>query len=55
MAKSKHYCADCDTHFGGSPNHITPEEHANIEHEGGFFRGIKDGNWEDWEKRQLNY
>lgn len=54
MSRAKHYCADCDTHFGGDPNNITPEEHANIEHNGGMFRGIKDGNYRDW-KRQKQF
>lgn len=51
MAKAKHYCAECQTHFGGPPNYISPEEHANIEHDGGIFRGIKDGNFRDWKRR----
>lgn len=54
MPKSRHYCADCDTHFGGPPDNITPEEHAEIEHNGGIFRGVEDGNYKDW-KRKENY
>lgn len=52
MAEAKHYCATCDTHFGGPPNYISPEEHANIAHEGGVFRGIENADWKDWERRQ---
>lgn len=51
MAKSKHYCATCDTHFGGSPNYITPKEHADIAHDGGLCRGIKNGDWRDWKRK----
>lgn len=50
MVESKHYCADCDTHYGGSPNYISPEEHADIAHEGKFFRGVENGNWKDWKE-----
>lgn len=52
MARSKHYCADCDTHFGGPPNNVTPEQHAEVAHDGGIFRGIKDGNYKDWNRKQ---
>lgn len=52
MARAKHYCADCETHFGGPPNNITPEEHANTAHNGGMFRGVRNGNYEDWKRKQ---
>lgn len=52
MARAKHYCATCDTHFGSDPNNVTPEEHANIEHDGGMFRGVKNGNYKDWKRKQ---
>jgi hypothetical protein len=52
MARAKHYCADCDSHFGGSPNNITPEEHANIAHNSGMFRGVQNGNYKDWKRKQ---
>lgn len=52
MARAKHYCADCDTHFGGPPNYVTPQEHADIAHDGGVFRGIENGNYEDWQRRE---
>lgn len=48
MPRSKHYCADCDTHFGGSPNNVTPQEHADIEHNGSMFRGVENGSYKDW-------
>lgn len=51
MARAKHYCRDCDTHFGGPPNSISPEEHADIAHEQGLFRGIRDGDKWDWQRR----
>lgn len=51
MVESKHYCADCQTHFGGSPNYVTPEEHADIAHGGGWFRGIANGDFRDWTRR----
>jgi len=47
MAKANHYCAECDTHF-----RATVEQHANTYHNGGVFRGITDGNWRDWERKQ---
>lgn len=50
MAQSKHYCADCETHFGGPPNYVTPEEHADHRHNGGLFRGVKNGNFRDWNR-----
>jgi hypothetical protein len=52
MAISKHYCATCDTHFGGPPNDVTPEEHADIEHNGSFFKGIVNGNYKDWQRKE---
>lgn len=52
MARANHYCADCDTHFGGPPNYVTPEEHADIAHDGGLFRGIRNGNYKDWQRRE---
>jgi len=52
MAKAKHYCASCDTHFGGPPNNITPQEHADIAHDSGIFKGIKNGTKKDWDRRQ---
>lgn len=52
MAQSKHYCAICDTHFGGPPNNITPEQHADTAHDGGLFKGIRNGNYKDWQRRQ---
>ena len=54
MAESKHCCAECDTHFGGPPNDVTPEEHAEIAHEGGLFLGVKNGNWKDWNDCRLS-
>jgi hypothetical protein len=51
MAESNHYCAECG-HFGGPPNNISPEEHAEIEHDGGLFQGIEDGTKEDFERKQ---
>jgi hypothetical protein len=52
MAQSKHYCADCETHFGGPPNYVTPEEHADHRHNGGLFRGVKNGNFRDWNRME---
>ena len=52
MAQASHYCRDCDTHFGGPPNNITPEEHAEIAHDGGIFRGIRNGNYKDWNRKK---
>jgi len=52
MPHADHYCADCDTHFGGPPNNMTPEEHADVAHDGGLFRGIEDGDYEDWERKE---
>lgn len=46
MARAEHYCADCGTHFQASI-----EEHARIEHDGGIFRGIENGDWRDYESR----
>lgn len=51
MAQAKHYCADCDTHFGGPPNNISPAEHADVAHGGGMFRGIENGNYKSWERK----
>lgn len=51
MAEANHYCADCDTHFGGPPNHMTPEEHADFTHGGGMFRGVRNGNYRDYERK----
>jgi len=51
MAEANHYCADCDTHFGGPPNYVTPEEHADIAHNGGVFRGVRNGNYRDYERK----
>lgn len=48
MPRSKHYCADCDSHFGGPPNNVTPQEHADIEHNGSMFRGVENGSYKDW-------
>lgn len=52
MSGAEHYCATCDTHFGGAPNYVTPEEHADIAHDGGIFRGVVGGDWRDWERQQ---
>lgn len=52
MPRAKHYCATCDTHFGGEPNNVTPQEHADIEHNGGMFQGVKNGNYKDWERKK---
>lgn len=51
MAESRHYCAECDTHFGGPPNHMTPEEHADYAHDGGVFRGVAGGDWQSYARR----
>jgi len=48
MPQSQHYCAECDTHFGGPPNNISPEQHADIAHDGGLFVGVVDGSYKDW-------
>lgn len=50
MAEAKHYCADCDTHYGGPPNYINPEEHGDIAHGGGVFRGVSNGDYRDYER-----
>lgn len=55
MAKAQHYCQDCDTHFGGPPNFITPKQHADIAHNGGVFRGIKNGDFEKWNRLHTNF
>lgn len=47
MAEANHYCADCEIHFRD-----TIEGHAETYHGGGLFRGVEDGNWRDWERRQ---
>lgn len=52
MAQSKHYCATCETHYGGPPNNITPKEHADIAHDGKLFFGIKNGTWKDWKNQK---
>jgi hypothetical protein len=52
MTRAQHYCADCDTHFGGEPNCVTPEKHADIAHGGGMFKGVVDGDWRDWERKR---
>lgn len=45
MAEAKHYCADCDTHFRADI-----EQHAETYHNGEMFRGIEDGNKNDYLK-----
>lgn len=50
MAEAEHYCADCDTHFGGPPNYMTPEEHVNYAHDSGVFRGVTNGDWKSYER-----
>lgn len=47
MATARHYCADCETHFRGSV-----EDHAEAYHDGGIFRGLRDGDWRDWQRRR---
>lgn len=54
MASSEHYCAICDTHFGGPPNNISPKEHASIEHDG-IFQGIENGSYKDWNRKEDFY
>lgn len=46
MAEADHYCADCDTHFNASP-----EQHAETYHDGGIFRGVRNGNYRSYERR----
>lgn len=48
MAESDHYCADCDTHFKADP-----KVHADAEHDGGFFRGVENGDWRDWDRMEF--
>jgi len=43
MAEAKHYCATCDTHFRASI-----EQHAETYHDGEIFRGIENGNKQDY-------
>jgi hypothetical protein len=38
MARAKWYCYTCGTYFGGEPNNISPEENADISHDGGLIR-----------------
>jgi len=47
MAVADHYCASCDTHYRADP-----EQHAETYHDGGIFRGIENGNWRDYERRE---
>lgn len=28
------YCHDCETHGGGPPNHMSPQEHIDYAHDG---------------------
>jgi hypothetical protein len=55
MARSQHYCADCNTHFGGPPENITPKEHADLKHNGGLFRGVKNGDFRDFGSYEFGY
>ena len=50
MARARHYCRDCQTHF-----RVSPRQHADTAHQGGLFRGIVDGTWRDWRRRQHHY
>lgn len=43
--RAKHYCFDCGFHFRASI-----EQHSETYHDGGIFRGVKDGNWKDYNK-----
>lgn len=52
MATASWYCATCDTHGGGPPCEITPTEHINIEHGGGFAVIETDGDFRDFQRRQ---
>ncbi|WP_200531577.1 MULTISPECIES: hypothetical protein [unclassified Halorubrum] len=45
--RAKHYCADCGWHF-----RVDPAVHADLEHDGGLFRGVVNGNFRDYERRQ---
>lgn len=45
MARAQHYYIDCETHFGGPPNHVTPTEHVDIAHDCGIAQIVVDGNW----------
>jgi hypothetical protein len=47
MAEANHYCASCDTHFRADL-----EQHAEIYHDGGVFRGIEQGNYQDYKRLQ---
>lgn len=46
MPEAKHYCRDCDTHFNASI-----DKHSEVYHEGGVFRGLRNGNFRDYERR----
>jgi hypothetical protein len=48
--RSKHYCADCDTHFRASI-----EQHAETYHNGGVFSGIEGGDFRDYERKTVIY
>jgi len=45
--KSFHYCADCDTHFRASI-----DQHAETYHDDGLFRGVQNGDYEDYERQE---
>lgn len=45
--RAKHYCADCNTHYRASPR-----QHADTYHDGLLFRGIRNGNFRDYQNRQ---
>lgn len=47
MAESKHYCKSCDTHLL-----CDMETHSEVAHDGGMFRGIEDGDYKDYERRE---
>lgn len=52
MAEARHYCVECDTHFGGRPNYVSPEEHIDIAHEGCAARIVEDGDFRDWQRKE---
>jgi hypothetical protein len=52
MSRAQHYCARCESHFGGPPNNVTPEEHQRIEHDGKPFDGERDGTAQDYHRKQ---